>query len=440
MNQVYADTAHLFRRAGFGGLHSEIEANKDRPWPELVDLVLDVGRAPASPPDPDFGEHRGFVDRWNDMVHYWINQASRPVDQAPIIEKMNLFWHGLLCSSVEKLADPQASFDQYKEFRSHGLGNYDNLLHRISKGPAMLRYLDNEQNVAGNPNENLARELMELFVTGVGHYSEEDVRQSARAWTGHGADRFGPYQFRSDRHDWGTKSFMGETGAFDGPDIIDILFRRRRSVHARFMSMRLWSFFAFPVGLNDPVVADIMAAYQPSLDITAAVRAIFLHPQFRSERARTGLIRSPFEYTVAALRHTRVGPADARPEWYLPMMGQAPFHPPDVSGWGQNDYWITTSAAWAKIRLASRLRWHVFHRDDLTGVDEIVNRNPVRFSNTPDEAVDLTIDNYQIGPISPSSRRVLLDYIESERSNGRYSNERTGLLMLPLVLPEVQLA
>ena len=133
------------------------------------------------------------------MIHYWLDLARRPVDQAPVVEKMVLFWSGTLCSSLDKVQVHRALMDQNHTFRTMGLGSFHTLLHTISVGPAMIMYLDNDRNVVGRPNENFARELMELFTTGVGHYTERDVTEAARAWTGYGIDDTPPLPFRCRR-------------------------------------------------------------------------------------------------------------------------------------------------------------------------------------------------------------------------------------------------
>lgn len=440
MDVASVNAAHLFKRAGFGAVAEEVELYKHYTWEALVDLVLDTSKAPTPPPFPDLSEGRGYYSRYVDMVHYWLDLARRPVDQAPIVEKMVLFWHGLLCSSLDKVHDHRAMMDQNHLFRVHGLGSYTTLLHHVSLGPAMIKYLDNNLNVAGKPNENFARELMELFVTGIGHYSEDDVKESARAWTGHGLDDDGNYRFDGGAHDWDSKTFMGQTGNFDGPDIINIMLGQRQSEHARFICHRLWSFFAYPVGLDASEVTDIMATYQQGRNIRDTLRAIFLHSQFRSEQARAGLVRSPIEYVVAAMRHTSTDCGIAHPEWFLSGMGQRPFFPPNVSGWRQNTYWISAAAGWSKMHMASHLRWRAYNRDDIKDTNEIIDYSPVTFKYTPVESVDKALWNYKLGTVNGDSRQKLIDYVTAQRVSDHRWAERAGLLMLPLLLPEMQMA
>lgn len=440
MDEAATNAAHLFSRAGFGGLREEVEHFKHWPWEDLVELVLDTGRAPARPAEPDLNPNIGYSERYVRMQNYWLDQARRPVDQAPVVEKMVLFWHGLLCSSLEKLHNHQLLFDQNQLFRTYGMGDYPTLLHHVSLGSAMLLYLDNDRNVAGKPNENFSRELMELFVTGIGHYTEDDVRESARAWTGHGVDDNDNYRFDAGAHDWDNKTFMGRTGNFDGPDILNILFEERRSEHARFMSHRLWSFFAYPVDLNDQVVTDIMGTYASSFNVRDTLRAIFLHPQFRSDAARTGLVRSPIEYAVAVMRHTSMTCEDVNPQWFLPGMGQRAFFPPNVSGWRQNDYWIGAAADWARIHMIADLRWKTAARDDIKDTDDVIAWNPMVFKYTPEQSVENALWNFKIPDVNDVSRQQMVDFVNQIRTSEHRWMERPGLFFLTLMLPEMQLA
>ncbi len=439
MDEASANTAHLFRRAGFGALHSEVEAYKHLAWPDLVEMVLDTSRAPAPPPHPDLSENRSWYEKFVSMVHYWFDLSRRPVDQAPVVEKVTLFWSGVLCSSLDKVNSHRLMMDQNHLFRTLGMGDFRTLLHNVSVGGAMIKYLDNDRNVAGKPNDNFARELMELFTLGVGHYSETDVIESARAWTGHRIDDDDHYSFDPNKHDNGTKTFMGQTGNFDGSDIINIILDQRRDAHARFLCQKLWSFFVYPVDLNSSEVTDIAATYRVNLNIRDTLRTIFNHPQFRSERARWALVRSPVEWMVAVMRHSRFDSATAHPEWGISGMGQTPFQPPNVAGWGENEYWISSTAAWAKFHFASRLRYQAARRDDLTDADEIVSWNPTTYRHSPEVSVDLALANFELGPIEAAGRQQMIDYVTQVRASDHRWSERYGTMLLSLLLPELQM-
>ncbi len=377
---------------------------------------------------PNLDPANGFYRNYVSMAWFWLDRCR--TSHAPLVEKMVLFWHGHLCSSMQKVSNRQMMFDQNQLFRTHGLGNFEDLVQRVSVQPAMLRYLDNDRNVAGSPNENFSREAMELFTLGIGHYSEDDVTESARAWTGHILDDADNYRFTPEAHDWNDKTFFGERRNWDGPAILHhIIQGPKRDIVARFIATKLWSFLAYPD--PEPAVIDtVAAAFAASgMEIRPLVKAILLHPQFRSDRARNSLVRSPIEYVVAAMRITGLPCEVTHPEWTLRTMGQEPFFPPNVSGWKQNHYWITSSALWAKAKFASTVRWRLYHQDELLDSS----------ARTPAAAVDAALGRFGITDPTPATRNALIDYVVDERAHTRWA-ERAGLLFLPLLTPEFQLA
>lgn len=422
-----SDIAHLLRRAGFAALPSEIAALTPLDWNDAVERVIDPSDAvDAAVGVPDLNPNRDWYARTVDMIWFWTERAR--TTPAPIVEKMTLFWHGHFCSSMDKVQDHQLMFDQNQLFRTHGTGNFVDLTHRVSVQPAMLAYLDNHRNVLGSPNENFARELMELFTLGVGNYTETDVTESARAWTGHGYDDDRRYRMDASKHDAGSKVFFGRTGAFDGPEIIDLIMTVKRSVVAHFMAAKMWSFFAHP-DPSDAIVSSLASAFEPRLEISDLLRAIFRHPEFRSARAKSGLVRSPIEFAVAAMRHTGLQCSEVHPEWYLADMGQEMFRPPNVAGWKHNEYWLNASAVWGKSSFASRLRWIQFE----AGVLEETGDREVG------AAVLHALDRYGVTSPAASTRRALEEFVVAERATSRWA-ERSGLLMLPLLTPDFQLA
>ncbi|MEM8922738.1 MAG: DUF1800 domain-containing protein [Actinomycetota bacterium] len=425
----YADVAHLLSRTGFGGMHADILALRAHDWPDLVERVLDTSAAiPAHVGAPALDNGRHYRN-WVDMTWFWLDRCR--TSHTPIVEKMVLFWHGHLCTSLDKVFKHHWLFDQHQLFRTNGLGNFEDLVQRVAVQPAMLAYLDNDQNKAGRPNDNFARELMELFTLGVGNYSEDDVLESARAWTGHSIDRdTGAYRFYPTQHDWNNKTFFGDTRNWDGPHIIDhIINGPKQATVARFIATKLWSFLAYPKpesAVVDVIAADFAAS---GMEIKALLRSILLHPQFRSTKAKQGLVRSPIEYVVAAMRASGLSCSEAHPEWVLGSMGQKPFYPPNVSGWKQNGYWINEASAWAKGRFASGIRWDLYKRGDLTGVSDL----------SPEAAATAALDHFGIAVPSAHTRAVLAEFVRYEREHNRWA-DRAGLLMLPLLTPEFQMA
>ena len=431
MPSSFADVDHLLRRAGFGGHGPEIQALMAYEWSEVVNRVLDTSGAPdpyAGYPDmsdglPNWPRHVASIAHWMDAC------ATSPT---PIVEKMALFWHGILCSSYDKVYDPAVMADQLQIFRIHGLGNWSDLVHRISFHPAMLRYLDNDLNVAGSPNENFARELMELFTLGVGNYTEQDVSESARAWTGYGLnDDKNLYVFHPEDHDNGNKTFMGVTRNWSGPQIIDhILSGPTRTTAARYLTRRLWSFFAYP-DPSDALVNELAGTFlSTGLDVRELLRALFNRPEFRSEQARLGLVRSPIEFVVASMRRTGLTADEAHPEWFLSEMGQAPLRPPNVAGWKQNEYWISPSASWARRSYAGYVRWKARDKGLLGNSRDLSEQ----------QALEQALNLFGLYSASATTRTNLMNYIQAERSEGGGWNEQAGLLLLTQLTPEFQLA
>ncbi|NNE95819.1 MAG: DUF1800 domain-containing protein [Acidimicrobiales bacterium] len=434
MPSDFSDVAHLLRRSGFGGRRSEIESLSALDWPHLVDHVLDISDNPAVTAGvPNLDEATtDWGDRYVGMTHYWFERA-RTVPK-PIQEKVALFWHGVLCSALDKVNKHYLMFDQIQLFRTKGMGDLVELYQSMAVQPAMLLYLDNEDNVKGSPNENFARELMELFLLGQGHYTEDDVQASARAWTGHGLNRWDAvpreYVFHADRHDNDLKTFMGITNNWNGPDIIThILLGPKQRDAARFIATKMWSFFAYPN--PDPSVVEVLAdaLVAGGMRVDALLRAIFLHPEFRSSRARNALVRSPIEFTVAAMRHAGLTSDDIDPQWYIGEMGQSMYDPPNVAGWKQNGYWISSSAMWAKARFASNLRWQAHERELLADSPDL----------GVEQSVDRALDTFGVFDASQRTRSSLIDFVTTERATSRWA-EPPGLIFLSLLTPEFQLA
>ena len=434
MPSQFSDVAHLMRRSGFGARKSEIEALAVLDWPDLVDEVLDISsNPPATEGVPNLNENvTSWSDRYVGMTHFWFERA-RTVPR-PIQEKMALFWHGLLCSGLDKVNKHYLMFDQIQLFRTQGMGNIVDLYQTMALQPAMLLYLDNADNVSGSPNENFARELMELFLLGQGHYTEDDVQASARAWTGYGLNRWDAeprlHVFDASEHDNGQKTFMGITANWNGPQIIDhILTGPKQRDAAKFIAGKMWSFFAYPN--PEPAILETLADafINNGMRADAVLRAIFVHPQFRSPQAKNALVRSPIEYAVAALRHTDLTSDEVDPQWYIGEMGQEMYEPPNVSGWRQNGYWISSSASWAKARMASNIRWRAVDKQFLEDSADL----------TVEQSVDRALDTFGLFEVSAQTRSSLIQFVSSERASSRWA-EPSGLIFLSLLTPEFQLA
>jgi len=273
----------------------------------------------------------------------------------PLQEKLTLFWHGHFATSVEKVKFPYAMYVQNQTFRRHAAGNWEEILLAVSKDPAMLLYLDNAKSFSGAPNENYARELMELFTLGEGHYTETDIQQSARAFTGWSIDpEEGTFLDRAFRHDRGMKTFMGETGNFDGSDIIRIILKQPQA--ARFIMKKLWTYFAY--GNPEPELMDELAQTltKNSMDFGPTLRTVFLSKAFYSDKAIRQQIKSPVQWLVGLSKMCdSPAPHFVIANQMLSQLGQSLFQPPNVKGWDGGLAWITEASLVDRYRFSDAL-------------------------------------------------------------------------------------
>ncbi len=429
-----ADVAHLLRRAHFGGSRSEIDQLTALDLPALVDRVLSTTGAPADRPPPALGN--AAIEEWRqiDAIRMWWldRMATSPT---PIIEKMTLFWHGHFTTSADKTFEAPWLYEQNAFYRANALGNLQTLAQGMAVQPAMLHYLDNHQNNRWRPNLNFGRELLELFLLGVGNYTEDDVLASSRAWTGHGIDwDTDRYVFRPNWHDNDPKTFRGVTGNHDGPDIIRIILTdpQLRLICAKFICRKLWEFFAHPTpptGVVD-ALADTMVAND--FELRPVLRALFLRSEFYAPAAKLGHVRTPIEYVVAVMRAMGADAATLHPEWYLRDLGQEPLNPPDVSGWKHNGYWLSTATASVKAEFANYVTWRLRE----------LGRHPFAGSSqlTPDALVQRAFDLFGIVTPSEATRAALRAWIVQLRSIPYQEwAEMPSFLLLVLLTPDVQL-
>ena len=360
---------HLLRRAGFGPTAAEVDAASSAGYAATVDRLLDFSGpdpadaiappvfAPFQPlgarnltPDQRRAAEGQRAAEFSALVVWWL---SRMVATAhPLREKLAWFWHGHFATSFDKVRSAALMYRQNQLLRAQGAGSFEALAQAVAKDPAMMVWLDTRADKAAHPNENFARELMELFTLGIGNYSEADVREAARAFTGWTINpATGAWAMQARQHDNGQKTFLGHTGNLGGEDVVHIV--STLPAGEAFVISRVWSHFAYPVPANDPVVADLHPAYARDHDIRSLMRAIFLHPQFLSSQARTGLVKQPVEWAVGALRALGLPASNKKLVGALSLLGQVPFRPPNVGGWPQNSAWLTTASSLARLEIAT---------------------------------------------------------------------------------------
>ncbi len=411
--------SHLYRRAGFGATRDELEAALARGYEAVVEELL---HPEAQPPVDDFPIYRYRIDikearRIDSAQAHWIYYMIN--SRRPLEEKMTLFWHSLFATAYSKGEKARTMANQIRMLRKHCLGDFPTLLAELSKDGAMIYWLDNQENTKDVHNENYGRELLELFSMGRGNYTEDDVKNCARAFTGWGLKKtvpgFAPFshfdmefQFYPEQHDYGEKVFLGERGNFDGTDIIDIIVRQPAT--ARFIAMRLYKFFVSDEPDED-AVAELARMYQQSnYDIRAIVRALFMSDFFRSEKAYYAKVKSPAELVVGVTR--LVGDFQA-PDYGLTdlanecrYMGQDLMNPPSVEGWHTGKEWIDTGILVERINWASEQVGNVNKR----GVRRIIERLKAEGELTPEQFVERCLDLLGPLPVSPSTYEALLNY------------------------------
>lgn len=425
--------AHLLRRSGFGPLDDELDRACALDLPELVTALFDRRFEPPSvKPVAMLDPGESAWNRWAYAVQDWLERmATTPV---PLVEKMALFWHGHFVSGLDKVGSMDAMWHQIDTYRRLGLGNLRTLAQAMAVEPAMLRYLDNDVSIAGAPNLNFARELFELFLLGTGHYTEVDIAESARAWTGHTIDRqTGEYTFDADRHDAGTKTIFGVTRAFDGPDVIDLVFTlpETRRACARFVAGKLWAHFASPHTVDAAIDELTTSFLAHDFELQPLLQTIFHHPAFHDPATRDGLVRSPIDWCVALRRSTGVPFAETHPEWWLPAMGQTPFNPPNVAGWKDNGYWLSTTASAARADYAAHVAWKA------RGAGVLVESVGLASA----DAVDAALRRFGVRDASNVTRRAIDSWLLAQRAVPWTDWVQVqGLMVLTALAPEMQLA
>ena len=280
----------------------------------------------------------------------WINRMADPAHNA-FLERMTLFWHGhFACQTkISGLA-----IAQINTIRQHALGNFRDLVLAIAKDASMIRFLNNQQNRKKTPNENFARELLELFTIGRGNYTEQDIKEAARAFTGWSSNLQGEYVFRQRQHDYGVKTFFGKTGNFDGTDIIDLILERRET--ANFIAKKVYRYF-----VNDQPDEAIIKQlgqtfYNSGYDIGHLLRTIFETDWFYHPKNMGTKIKSPVELLAGMMRSLNVKfEQDNALIFVQRALGQILFNPPNVAGWPGGKSWIDNSTLMLRLNLANYL-------------------------------------------------------------------------------------
>ena len=420
--------AHLMRRAGFGATRDELGAYAARGYEAAVEELLHPERSPEFEEDL-IQRYYGGSDSSRLAAGVWIYRMVNTM--RPLEEKMALFWHHVFATSNSKILHPPSMMRQIGLFRSIGLSDARTLLTELSKDPAMLFFLDNHTNLKDEPNENYGRELLELFSMGVGNYTEEDIKNAARAFTGWTMNQPIPiypqghyptyFIYREEEHDDGVKTFLGETGRFNGEDIVEII--ARQPATARFICRHLYNFFVADepqvpswndTPPQDPEAIDSLAeAYMDSGGDIRSILRVLLNSDFFKE-ARLKKVKSPAELVAGIMKLVGIyrmpEPGIFDYSNATTLMGQQLMSPPTVEGWHTGKEWIDGGI------LGERVNFAVDAVGDVTkpGIQAIIDRLSAKGTPlSPEQTVDSCLD--LVGPIEvgPDTRSALLRHAGS---------------------------
>ena len=470
-NNDTALMAHLLRRAGFGASRNELEEYIAMGYDGAVEALLNPSD-PGNMPDDLIRRYHVEQSELRDLAGsaaYWMYRMIST--SCPMEEKIALFWHGLFATGYAKLNQARSLLNQVDMFRRSGLGSFEDLLVELSKDPAMIVWLDNNENHGSAINENYGRELLELFSMGIGNYTEDDIKECSRAFTGWtlgnaeymavraAKDSIWPYgriawhfDYRDEDHDAGEKTFLGETGKFNGEDIIAIIAKQEST--ARFVATRLFQFFAADEITEDgeKAIQEMIASYFSSgYQIRAMLRTLFHTDYFKSDEARFARVKGPVEMVVGAIRmsgnYQNPALGIEKVSDTMLYMGQGLLQPPTVEGWHEGSEWIDSGALVERVNFAAR------ELSDVTspGVRSIIDRLQAGADHgvlEPPDLADRCLD--LLGPIevSDETHSVLVQYANrhgsldlNDHKPGDAAEQRVGnMLRLVAATREYQLA
>ncbi len=463
--------AHLMRRAGFGASREELEMRVAKGYEATVEELLDPdGHGIPDLDDREICRHNpGYVfpsgNQPNAMA-YWVYKMIN--SKRPLEEKIALFWHQVFATSFIKVGPPMM-MDQIQMFRDYGFGSYRDLLMQVSMDPGMLKWLDNVDNHKDSGNENWGRELLELFSMGQGNYTEEDVKEVSRAFTGWtvgqgavgagGAGAFlkNIFQYIPEDHDDGEKVILGHRGRFNGEDVIDLIMKHPATT--RFVSRHIYNFFVGDevqvpswqdVAPADPVALNIIGeAFQSSnYDIRQTLRVIFNSDFFKDEKNWCSKVKSPVELIIGTMKLVK---HHQRPEPFLTdiameteYQGQTILGPPSVEGWHTGHEWIDSGQLVERINFVGD---HVGN-SRFAGIRSIIDRLATQEELSPEDLVDGCLD--LVGPIkvADGTRLELIAHAEangpakrgtSEEEKAAFTDRVTEMLRLITAVREYQL-
>lgn len=433
---------HLLRRAGFGATPEELQHYSSLSYDACLDELLHPERVDNTALEDDIKKQEFDYTNIEDLKRWWLYRMV--YTRRPLEEKMTLFWHGHFATSNRKVSNSYAMYRQNLLFRKNALDSFGDMLHSVSKDPAMIIWLDNQQNRKAKPNENFAREIMELFTLGIGNYSETDVKEAARAFTGWQTLPNG-FFLNQKQHDDGSKNVLGHTGTLNGDDVIEILVAQKAT--SRFLARKLVKFFVAD-NTDETLVDRIASVYVSSkYNMRKVLRALFTDDAFLSEHAYHGKIKSPAELIVGSIKTLQIRKLDANLPVVMARMGQDLLMPPNVKGWDGGTAWIATDTMMERFNFANRVTSSKFTEiAKYTSTTDLMDSQGLKSAgDVVDYFLKLLVDN----DVPPSTRAKLVSYVSSDISGNPINQlpddeimacKLRGLVHLIMTLPTYQLA
>mgnify|MGYP000639826387 CR=1 FL=1 len=334
---------HLYWRAGFGITSMKLH-QKGKPIEEAIKLIKQARRVQKIPNMPTSGNGSGMMNGQaqrrserkltGEINAHWVEYMSKTNN--PLLERMSLFWHDHFAC---RIVNSKMALNYIDAIRSNALGNFRDLLLAVSKSTAMIRYLNNQQNRKQRPNENFAREVMELFTLGRNNYTEKDIKEAARAFTGWSSNKQHDFEFRSKFHDTGQKNFMGITGNFKGEDIINIILSKKETAH--YIVSKIYKYFVNEKAPSKRIKNLGDYFYRKDYDIGALMQKIFTSSWFYDPENIGTKIKSPIDFLVGLMKTIDLEFKSHKTILFVEKaLGQVLFNPPNVAGWQGNKAWI----------------------------------------------------------------------------------------------------
>lgn len=352
-----SDATHLLWRFGFGASQQDVDAAVKDGLQTVLDRCVPADPANVPKESAEFTEAEPLLrltaldsDNIGQLKAWWLYRMR--FSSHPVLERISLLWHNHFATSNAKVQSVRHMFDQHQLIRKHALGSFRQLLHGMAKDVAMLLWLDSNSNRKRQANENFAREIMELFSLGVGNYTEKDIQEAARAFTGWHVrnDRF---WFNEIQHDYGTKTVFGKSENFDGNQVVDLCLDE--AAGPRFVALKLLR--EFVTDTPDKELIDALAARirQHNYEMTPVLRELFASEAFFSEKHRRAIIKNPVQLVVGSYRSLDVRPNLGNTAKLVGELGQDLFEPPSVKGWEGGRLWVNSATILQRMNFAGVL-------------------------------------------------------------------------------------